>query len=151
MQACSAIAGVIGLAVYAFDTRKIRNATLAQTEASRRPFFAFNTNLDKSRNVLSVTAENVGTGHAMDLHIYNGKGESLQSIELGICIVIHGVLLVMQGDAALITGRLASQDGVRLEYADTAGKRYWSACKPTLDKHGKIVPDHFIDSTGEIF
>jgi hypothetical protein len=63
IQAACAFIGLFVLGVYAWDTRKIRLATLAQSTASRRPFFSIFQ--DEHTKVWRLI--NAGSGVALDV------------------------------------------------------------------------------------
>ena len=148
VQAGSAIAGVAGLAIYAWDTRQIRQATLDQVQASRRPFFVFSFSPVSPGNHFELLAKNIGTGHAFNFRVTTGDGTSIPG---------HTENSVVQSgtDRTLISDKefdlyfdFAMHNGVRLEYEDLAGTCYWSAYKNRDKAARQSSSESFILSYG---
>lgn len=123
IQAVCAVIGVLGLGWYAVETSIIRRATLAQSDASRLPFFELVTGpmvgdhetTFLARTVTSAIALNVAwrfLGHPDDWH------------EVGACS--QGVWQYLEDREGPVTdARLfLSGYGIAIRFTDTAGKRY---------------------------
>ena len=120
LQATCAFIGLLVLGVYAWDTHKIRMATLAQSSASRRPFF--NIFLDKETQTWHLV--NAGSGVALSV-TWNYRIDSPLSAPLSLGAIAptgHRALRIDQ--EPVDTAKLIDLRGVRVNYSDTAGKRY---------------------------
>ncbi len=142
IQAVCAVLALFGLFVYAFDTRRIRNATLAQSEASRRPYFTFEANHDLKSGRLTIGAKNVGEGAALSFAIFFGDGTSTQRLQRGFgdsrrreCFATGGTVQRCMHKDAAFRGCLAGVHGpctkVLLEFVRlrTLGERR-ADCRP---------------------
>jgi hypothetical protein len=125
LQAIAAIIGVVALGCYVLDTRRIRKATLAQSEASRRPFFRTSAETLESRNLNEkFMAINVGEGHALNVTGNFVDRPLPRSVEVGACCKeATAVVTLVDSEQTL---RNIRESGLLLEYEDTAGKRYWT-------------------------
>jgi hypothetical protein len=137
IQALSAAAGVLGLAIYAFDTRIIRRATLAQSEASRRPFI-----VPRSLHTAKVDFENAGQGPALSLRCRwmdtPDETSFFHPDDVG-AVPVGGTFQVvtMSRIVGLPSVRMS---GLRIFYKDTAGKEYWTTIR--------VENERFVIDTG---
>lgn len=123
IQAVCAILALIDLAVYAFDTRAIRVATLAQSDASRRPFLDLITNDFSYIGNQAFSLKNNGVGPAISV--------AWAPVGLEDAALLHvGALSV--GAKVDFGGAFNNLDeegfnehgGVAIVYSDTAGRDY---------------------------
>ncbi len=144
-QAVGAFAGLIVLGIYAFDTRRIREATLNQSSASRRPFFILTT--DSPMQGVSVwQIKNVGVGPALET-TWEYKDPILreQSLTQVGAVAPGSVVTIREANGPIGARDLTVRGGLRITYTDTAGKVYWSeiGCK---DEYGSV---RFVVETGD--
>lgn len=150
IQAVCAVLTLFGLFVYAFDTRRIRNATLAQSEASRRPYFTFEANHDLKSGRLTIGAKNVGEGAALSFAIFFGDGTSIQRLQRGFGIAVGENVLLLEGPYKDVCTKMQLSEGVWLEYTDLAQKSYWSSFVCARSANGELIADHYISDTGPL-
>jgi hypothetical protein len=144
VQAVCAILASAGLAIYAWDTRRIRQATLSQTDASRRPFFElieedFRATLNSPAQLERVLSfRNAGVGIALDVawqpllppaqrRKLSPKPKPIGDIAPG------GILKPRIGSAHLTYAHIVKFDGIALTYVDGAGKQYFKFFIPTSE------------------
>jgi len=135
IQATCAVLGLLGLIWYALETRSIRKATLAQSAASRRPYF----HLVRSKEFPGChVAKNIGSGIALKVQwTFLGPEFITRPIEMGSCAVNQRKFFYFKGEP-VPSGLLRSHGGVRMTYTDTAGVRYWTTFTP---RPGMILVD----------
>lgn len=134
IQAFSAFLGLLGLALYAMDTRRIRIATLAQSDATRRPYF-HPEDWEAPKNLKNAPEfklkdyyqfKNCGSGIALEVSWRFLSEIDAPLLPLGSCAVGR-VKHIFTADGRWVEySEIESHGGVYLEYKDTAGKRYWT-------------------------
>lgn len=134
IQAFSAFMGLLGLAYYARETRRIRIATLAQSDASRRPYFHAE-DWEVPKNLQDAEEfegkdyyqfKNCGSGIALEVCWRFLSDSKAPLVPLGSCAVGR-VKYIFTSDWRWVEyDEIESHEGVYLEYKDTAGKRYWT-------------------------
>jgi hypothetical protein len=128
IQAMSAALGVIGLGLYALDTRTIRNESLAQGTANRRPSFNLEYGLIGSDFVFEVM--NVGSGVALGAKWkFHRSIDALEFESIGDVAVGSRRALRISHRYATEADFIWGDDAIRLVYTDTAKKEYWSDIK----------------------
>ena len=122
IQAVCAILALGGLVWYCLETKSIREASIAQSEASRHPFpmLAGIANMGK---VLSIV--NAGEGIALNVRwrFCNEIDDDLRG--LGSITVNDQRQLTVSGIKASFS-YFKSGNGIRVIYTDTAFKQYWT-------------------------
>jgi hypothetical protein len=142
LQAVAAIFGIVGLICYVSETSRIRKATLAQSEATRRPFFRTSDKTLYSRDLNEVfQAMNDGEGHALSITCNFIDNPLSQPVDLGACCKGTTIVVVLVENEQTL--RNIRELGLRLEYEDTGRKRYWTEIRLGPDNQEKIA-------TGEV-
>jgi hypothetical protein len=127
IQAVAAVLGVLGLCIYALDTRKIRQATSLQAKDNLIAFLALSLlSKDSDPSVLQWKLQNQGSGTAINVKVWlhnNPKPIQKPSLMKGESFVIC--------DADTQEGRefaeqLKSADGFKTQYESLAGERFES-------------------------
>ena len=139
IQAVCAIFALVGLVVYAWDTRQFKMATLAQSEASRRPFFEYLTRWEQWTNgpppgvkrVEVVSLKNTGVGIALDvtwrpLHYGEVQRRAKPMPRPLDSVSPDGELRIPVGKRELTSEHVQRLGGILITYTDTAGKEYFT-------------------------
>ena len=132
IQSVCAVLGLLGLGVYAFDTRAIRNATLAQSDASRRPFLDLIANEFSAIGNNAYSVQNNGAGPAISVAwapagipnaalLYLGSLSIRAKADLGG----HHSNLDEQG--------FSEHGNIVMVYSDTSGRDYVQLFAPRED------------------
>jgi len=138
IQAVAAILAFVGLLVYAWDTRLIRKATLtttratlAQGDASRRPYFQpedwENTKGEKAFEGKDYYQfRNCGAGIALNVRwrFLNQLGSPMKRI--GSCAVGQVKYVFVAGERWIEFPEIVEHGGLYLQYEDTSGLTYWT-------------------------
>jgi cystathionine beta-lyase/cystathionine gamma-synthase len=127
IQAVCSVFGLIGLTWYAVETKRIREATLSQSAASRRPFMT----LVISEEFLGCyELKNIGSGIALHLQwSFMGPDVEMRPMDLGSCAVHQRKFFLYKGEYVPIE-QVQSHGGIRVTYTDTADVQYWSTFTP---------------------
>ena len=127
IQAVTAIGGVWGLIYYCKETHKIREETVRQGAASRRPFlFVKRSNPDDLYSNLLLLNE--GQGPAIDVFWRQGEREDIKkpTYRVGSIGVDHSIFLQWQTNRFIRLAEL-KESGLYIEYGDaTDSHRYWT-------------------------
>jgi hypothetical protein len=122
-------ATLIALFWFAIDTYRMKREMLRQGSASRRPFFEI---ISEDRTPLDpVTLCNVGQGIALVTKWtwldpdQEERRWNLGAIAVGMKVPILGG----ENDRFLLNMSQLGKHPVRIDYEDTAGKRYWSVIR----------------------
>ncbi|MGI4756598.1 MAG: hypothetical protein ACRYGF_07085 [Janthinobacterium lividum] len=110
--------GLAMLCFYSLETRRIRQATLAQSDASRRPFITIHATEPH------LIFKNSGAGPALDVKAIFSNGDDYQPDPIGAV----GVTDLFHVDYLLapVTYEMILQTILKFGYTDTAGKPYWT-------------------------
>jgi hypothetical protein len=140
---------------YAWDTNRMKRELLSQGSASRRPFFIIEAE-DESFNSRALLC-NVGQGIALRTSWRFLKFEPIETCDwvcpVGAVAVKMKTLLLFKStitsDAFTLPTRMIDAEGIRIEYEDTAGKRYWSTVKKTIDNFLAVDTGEIAEEVGE--
>jgi hypothetical protein len=140
LQAIIAALAFGGLIWYAIVTTQIRNATIKQSEASRRPYIRAVLVEDISPNTLVLFA-NEGLGPALSMTVsHESQGLHSNPFYNGSVGVGENFYGAMSHNNML--NYQALQSPVRFVYTDTAKKKYWT----TISYREGL----FISDTGDV-
>jgi len=148
IEAACAVLAFFGLVFYAFDTRQIRYATLAQSNASRRPYFhpedwkdPNNTEVFKGKEYYQF--RNCGAGIAVNISWRFLDDNTAPLVPIGSCAVRKVKFLFTIDERWIEYSDIEAHGGVRLEYEDTAGMRYWTTItlRPMADESVHALVD----------
>jgi hypothetical protein len=127
VQAACAVAGVLGLAIYAYDTRRLRLAAERQIESTIRPVIVIAIADDKKYYFV-----NYGPGPALNVRwtYYRIGGNEIKArtaIETGVKYDFGDSFSIIYVDPKL-----------EVEYESTSGKRYVTSATMKEIQDGKI-------------
>ena len=127
LQAAAAVLGLVGLCVYAIDTKRIRRATSLQAKDNLIAFLAL-TQLPKDNDpsVLQWKIQNQGSGTAINIKVWlfdDPKPKQKPSLMKAESFVICDV---SDPNAPLFAAQLKSVDGFKTQYESLAGERFES-------------------------
>lgn len=130
-QTITGVLGLVGLLWYTRETKKIREATVRQAEAARRPYLRV---IDPGPNAgLHAPAlfMNQGTGPALNVRAaYLDENLLKHAHDNGSAGVGEKLYAAFGTQKFLLWHELADR-GVRFTYTDTGNKKYWTTIKQT--------------------
>jgi hypothetical protein len=126
---------LIVLCFYAWDTNRMKNEMLRNGTASRRPFLTIES--ESNDGFADALLTNLGQGLALNTTWRFVAHEQVKSV-LGsspsgaIAVNMRTPMLWKNdqtSDTVKLMPRLIDKQGIRIDYEDTAGNRYWSIVK----------------------
>jgi hypothetical protein len=142
IQAIATILTFGALIVYAIDTRKIRKATLSQSEAARRPYISAIPRTDSDGENSRVLFVNQGSGPILNLTVSHLKGYPNVTPNYNGAVGVQESFYACFDYQKFIDVRDISEFGVRFSYTDTAKKRYWTTIR-------LVNNNMYVSDTGE--
>ena len=150
IQAVAALLALLGLGLYTLETWRIRRATLAQGDASRRSYFQARDWKNEPSSGFGKTFYleflNCGSGIALDVRWRFLHKNEMTPVVIGSCAVGMVKFLFSENQEWITYEAIREMGGVRLEYSDTSGRRYWSTVT-LLNMKGDSI--HYSIDTGD--